>query len=89
MSNPTSQKTTAAPSNKGSIEISSRTAIHAPIGAIEMATPNQKCDNEVKRLANEYPKTINKATGDSKNASVFNLKAENKKTTVDNVRKIQ
>ena len=33
-------------------------------GAIDIAIPNHKCDNDVKRLAKEYPKTIPKATGE-------------------------
>ena len=42
ISNPTSQKTTAAPRTRDSIEISSRTATQAPTGAIEIENPNHK-----------------------------------------------
>jgi len=89
ISNPTNQNTTAAPRIRDSIEISSLTATHAPTGAIEIATPNHKCDKDVKRLANEYPKIIPKATGERINAREFNMNAENKKTTEDTIKKNQ
>ena len=73
ISNPTNQKTTAAPSTRDSIEISSLTATHAPTGAIEIATPSHKCDRDVNRLANEYPNTITKATGERANAREFSM----------------
>ncbi len=53
MSNPINHKTTTAPSNNEVKEISSRMATQAPTGAIEMASPNQKCENAVKRLVKE------------------------------------
>ena len=54
MSNPAVHNITAKLSSNGTGEsIAPRTAIQAPVGAIESAQPSARCENEVKRFVYE------------------------------------
>src|SRR5262249_34872628 len=84
MSKPAVHSITASESSSGAGEsIAARTAIHAPVGAIDRHHPRTRCDNDVNRFVYEYSRTEASATGERISVSRLSMNAAMKKSVDD------
>src|SRR5437667_10252089 len=71
ISKPAVQNVTAAVSQRMRAPSDPRRAIQAAAGAMPNANPRTRCENEVKRLVNEYEKKMPSATGARRKHRMF------------------
>src|SRR5262245_2605231 len=66
-----------------------RTAIQAPVGAMDRHKPSTRCEKLVQRFVNEYRRILPSATGASNSVRRFNMAAAKKKRAAKQSVKIQ
>src|SRR6185295_16489130 len=84
MSNPAVQSRTTSDSSKGTgLSMAPRTAIHAPVGAIDKHQPSTRCESSVQRFEYEYNNTLASANGASSSVKRFSIAAATKKSIAE------
>jgi len=85
-SKPAVQSKTTSDNSKGiGLPISPRTAIQAPVGAMQRHQPSTMCESWLQRFVNEYRTTLASATGASINVNLLSMAAASRNSAADTI----